>query len=522
MSPAESRDREEPRTNVAEFTVSELSGALKRTIEDAYGYVRVRGEISGFKRAASGHLYFALKDERALIDGVCWRGTAGKLGFQPEDGLEVVASGRITTYAGRSKYQIVIDRLEPAGAGALMALLEERKKKLAAEGLFDSERKRALPFLPEVIGVVTSPTGAVVQDILHRIGERFPRHVLLWPVAVQGDKAKDEIAAAIAGFNRLPVGGPVPKPDVLIVARGGGSLEDLWAFNEEIVVRAAADSAIPLISAVGHETDTTLIDLAADHRTPTPTAAAELAVPVRAELSARVADHGARLFNGIDRRLKEQRQAIDGLARGLPDPVTLLGQASQRLDELAERLPHGLCSRIDRARASLAEASARLGTPTRLLKDATLRLQGPSNQLDQLFKADVKSRARDLERLSQRLGLDELAIRLPRHRATLDDLALRKTHAFDGRLSHAADRLRNATSLLQSLSYQGTLARGFALVRDEQGRPVTSAAEAATKTRVDLEFADGQTPALIAADRPAKPVKKKRRAHDGGDQGQLL
>ncbi|MGI9486331.1 MAG: exodeoxyribonuclease VII large subunit, partial [Geminicoccaceae bacterium] len=259
MLPAAPNDHHTTRPNIAEFTVSELSGALKRTIEDAYGYVRVRGEISGFKRAASGHLYFALKDEKALIDGVCWRGTAGKLGFQPEDGLEVVASGRITTYAGRSKYQIIIDRLEPAGAGALMALLEERKKKLAEEGLFDRERKRALPFLPDVIGVVTSPTGAVIQDILHRLGERFPRHVLLWPVAVQGDKAKDEIAAAIEGFNRLPADGVTPRPDVLIVARGGGSLEDLWAFNEEIVVRAAAASEIPLISAVGHETDTTLI-----------------------------------------------------------------------------------------------------------------------------------------------------------------------------------------------------------------------------------------------------------------------
>ena len=454
-----------------------------------------------------------------MIDGVCWRGTAGKLGFQPEDGLEVVASGKITTYPGRSKYQIVIDRLEPAGAGALMALLEERKKKLAAEGLFDSERKRPLPFLPEVIGVVTSPTGAVIKDILHRIGERFPRHVLLWPVAVQGDKAKDEIAAAIHGFNQLPAGGSAPRPDVLIVARGGGSLEDLWAFNEEIVVRAAADSAIPLISAVGHETDTTLIDLAADHRTPTPTAAAELAVPVRAELSARTADLGARLFAGIDRRLKEQRQTIDGLARGLPDPVTLLGQASQRLDELADRLPHGLLARVDRARGSLAEATARLGTPARLLRDAALRLQGPGNQLDQLFKADIKGRGRDLERLGQRLRLDELATRLPRHRSALDDLAKRQGHALDARLTKAVDRLRNAGSLLQSYSYQGTLARGFALVRDDRGRPVTSAADARTKARVDLEFADGNTPALIETDRTAK---KKRRADapSGGDGGQ--
>ena len=488
----------------------------------------VRSPASSGRRP--GHLYFALKDEKALIDGVCWRGTAGKLGFQPEDGLEVVASGRITTYAGRSKYQIIIDRLEPAGAGALMALLEERKKKLAAEGLFDRERKRALPFLPDVIGVITSPTGAVIQDILHRLGERFPRHVLLWPVAVQGDKAKNEIAAAIQGFNRLPAGrdrlpadGMTPRPDVLIVARGGGSLEDLWAFNEEIVVRAAAESAIPLISAVGHETDTTLIDLAADHRTPTPTAAAELAVPVRAELVTRVADLGARMFTGIDRGLKERRQAIDGLSRGLPDPATLLGQASQRLDELADRLPHGLRSRIDRARASLSEAAARLGTPTRLLRDAALRLQNPASQLDQLFKAELRSRARDLAGLGQRLSLDELGERLPRHQATLTDFSTRAAHAFDGRLAKARDRLKNAGSLLQSYSYQGTLARGFALVRDERGRPVASAAAAANETRVEIEFADGRTPALITSDGPVKPKPRTKKPAGGdGDQGQLL
>ena len=355
-------------SNVAEFTVSELSGALKRTIEDAYGYVRVRGEISGFKRAASGHLYFALKDEQALIDGVCWRGTAGKLGFQPEDGLEVVASGRITTYAGRSKYQIVIDRLEPAGAGASWRSWRRGRKSSQRKACSIASASDHLPFLPDVIGVITSPTGAVIRDILHRIGERFPRHVLLWPVAVQGDKAKDEVAAAIEGFNRLPEDGAIPRPDVLIVARGGGSLEDLWAFNEEIVVRAAAASAIPLISAVGHETDNTLIDLAADHRTPTPTAAAELAVPVRSELAARNADLGARLFAATDRGLKERRQTVEGLARGLPAPALLLGQANQRLDELADRLPHGLRGRIDRTRHVLAETSARLGSPKGLLR----------------------------------------------------------------------------------------------------------------------------------------------------------
>ncbi|MGI9435116.1 MAG: exodeoxyribonuclease VII large subunit [Geminicoccaceae bacterium] len=511
--------------NVAEYSVSELSGALKRTLEDAYGYVRVRGEISGFKRAASGHLYFALKDERALIDGVCWRGTAGKLGFQPEDGLEVVASGRITTYAGRSKYQIVVEKLEPAGAGALMALLEERKKKLAAEGLFDPARKRTLPFLPEVIGIVTSPTGAVIKDILHRVAERFPRRILLWPVVVQGDKAKDEVAAAIEGFNRFAPDGPLPRPDVLIVARGGGSLEDLWAFNEESVVRAAAASDIPLISAVGHETDTPLIDLAADRRPPTPTAAAELAVPIRAELAARCSDLGFRLFSGVDRGLRERRQGIEGLARGLPDPVTLLGQANQRLDEFTDRLPHGLRSRIEKARSNLAEASASLGSPRRLLQDATLRLRAPADQLNQLFKGHLRQSQHDFSRLSARLNLDELAVRLPQQQKQVAELANRQSHAFKTRLATAGERLNAASSLLESYSYPSVLARGFALVRDQDGQPVTSAKKAASKDVLDLEFADGRMRVMVGDDQTRttkreRGAKKSRR--DDGDQGQLL
>src|SRR6266404_6227822 len=318
-------------TNLPEFTVSEISQAVKRTLEGNFERVRVRGEISGFKRATSGHLYFALKDEEAKLDGVCWRGTAGRLAIAPEDGLEVIATGRISSYPGRSSYQLIIESLELAGEGALLKLLEERRKKLAAEGLFDPARKKALPFLPEVIGVVTSPTGAVIRDILHRLHDRFPRHVLIWPVLVQGEGAKDQIAAAIAGFNALAPGGKIPRPDLLIVARGGGSLEDLWAFNEEVVVRAAAASAIPLISAVGHETDTTLIDFAADVRAPTPTAAAEMAVPVRAELLADVQQDGARLARALRAALKDRRQRLD-LARLDPER---LGQTMARL---AERL----------------------------------------------------------------------------------------------------------------------------------------------------------------------------------------
>src|SRR4051794_15351553 len=279
----------EPRVNIPEWTVSELSAALKRTVEDAYGFVRVRGEITGYRGPhSSGHCYFALKDEGAKIDAVIWRTAFARIRFKPEEGLEVIATGRLTTYPGRSKYQLVIETLEPAGVGALMALLEERKKKLAAEGLFDEARKQLLPFLPTVVGVVTSPTGAVIRDILHRLSDRFPRHVLVWPVRVQGEGSAEEVAAAIRGFNAWPENGRTPRPDVIIVARGGGSLEDLWSFNEEIVVRAAAESMIPLISAVGHETDVTLIDFASVKRAPTPTAAAEMAVPVRSELLARI------------------------------------------------------------------------------------------------------------------------------------------------------------------------------------------------------------------------------------------
>src|SRR6202023_3394660 len=282
--------------NAPEFTVSELSSALKRTVEDAYGHVRVRGEISGFRGPhSSGHCYFALKDESAKIEAVIWKGVHGRMRFKPQEGLEVIATGKLTTFPGSSKYQIVIEAIEPAGIGALMALMEERKKKLAAEGLFDEARKQLLPWLPEVIGVVTSPTGAVIRDILHRLQDRFPRRVLVWPVRVQGEGSAEQIAAAIRGFNALPEGGRIPRPDVLILARGGGSLEDLWSFNEEIVVRAAAQGSIPLISAVGHETDWTLIDHVAARRAPTPTGAAEMAVPVRADLVAMVADLGARL-----------------------------------------------------------------------------------------------------------------------------------------------------------------------------------------------------------------------------------
>src|SRR5215468_7486984 len=334
---------DEPHINIPEWTVSELSAALKRTVEDTYGHVRVRGEISGYRGPhSSGHAYFALKDEGARIDAVVWKTAFGRMRIRPEEGLEVIATGRLTTFPGRSTYQIVIESLEPAGLGALMALLEQRKKKLAAEGLFDEVRKRLLPYLPTIIGVVTSPTGAVIRDILHRLTERFPRRVLVWPVRVQGDGAAEEIAAAIRGFNALASDGPIPRPDLLIVARGGGSIEDLWSFNEEIVVRAAADSSIPLISAVGHETDVTLIDFVSDRRAPTPTAAAEIAVPVRSELVAGVESLARRVFVCWQRGQENRRTELRAATRALPSADMLLALPRQRLDGAADRLPRAL------------------------------------------------------------------------------------------------------------------------------------------------------------------------------------
>ncbi len=347
-----------PGANAHEFTVSELSGKVRRLIEGEFGHVRVRGEVGRVVLARSGHLYFDLKDERAVLSAVSWKGQVARLAIRPEEGMEVVATGRMTTFAGQSKYQLVVDNIEPAGAGALMAMLERRKKALAAEGLFAPERKKKLPWLPEVIGVVTSPSGAVIRDILHRLRDRFPRRVLIWPVVVQGQACAPEVARAIRGFNALEPDGAIPRPDLIIVARGGGSVEDLWGFNEEEVVRAAAESEIPLISAVGHETDTTLIDLAADMRAPTPTAAAELAVPVRMELLARVEEQGARLSRAMSQAIARRRQRLDDLSRALPRPATLLEGAAQRLDRAAERLPAALRAAAQRKRLHLSELSA--------------------------------------------------------------------------------------------------------------------------------------------------------------------
>ena len=369
-----------PGDNSPALTVGELAGSLKRVIEDAFGQVRVRGEISGFKRHSSGHCYFSLKDETACIDAVIWRGNANALAFRPEDGAEVIATAKMTTYAGRSKYQLVVERLELAGEGALMALLERRRKALAAEGLFDESRKRALPYLPKVIGVVTSPTGAVIRDILHRLEDRCPTHVIVWPVPVQGEGSSARIAAAIRGFAEIGAAG-IARPDLLIVARGGGSIEDLWAFNEEEVVRAAAESPIPLISAVGHETDTTLIDHVADRRAPTPTAAAEIAVPVRSELFALVDELGRRALHCLSRMSDRSRERLELTVCRWPEPQALFAPAAQRLDDIGERLPRALASRANDARANLNAVGPRL-RPELLLD----RLSRASERLASLWR----------------------------------------------------------------------------------------------------------------------------------------
>jgi exodeoxyribonuclease VII large subunit len=482
--------------NLAELTVSELSAAIKRTLESGFERVRVRGEISGFKRAGSGHLYLQLKDDAACIEAVVWRSTAIRLGLNPEDGMEVVATGRITSYAERSKYQLVIDRLELAGLGALLKLLEDRKKKLAAEGLFDAARKRPLPLLPRVIGVVTSPSGAVIRDILHRLEDRFPRHVLLWPVVVQGEGAAQQVANAIRGFNALQPGGRVPRPDVLIVARGGGSLEDLMAFNEEIVVRAAAASTIPLISAVGHETDTTLIDFASDRRAPTPTAAAEMAVPVRADLIAEVAQCGNRLARAASRQIAEQRLTVEGLGRGLPDPVRLIQEKSQQLDHWIERKDNARRSFFDRKRDQLHALSSRLRTPRDQIAAMKNALRFAVSHLTTCVNAALDRSGRRLDNVTAHLR--------PK---LLRDLLERRTES-----------LASCAALLESYSYEHVLQRGFALVRDQEDQPLTSAAALSSGMPVTLQFHDGRARALVDGGSAAP----KRKVAKPEKQGTLL
>jgi exodeoxyribonuclease VII large subunit len=492
----------EPQGNAPEFTVSEISGAVKRTIEGEFAHVRVRGELGRVSRPASGHVYLDLKDDKAVLSGVIWKGVATRLETRPEEGLEVVATGRLTTFPGQSRYQIIIEDIQPAGLGALMAMLEKRKKALEAEGLFAPDRKRALPFLPDVIGVVTSPSGAVIRDILHRLSDRFPRKVLVWPVAVQGAKCAPEVTRAIEGFNALEPGGAIPRPDLLIVARGGGSIEDLWGFNEEVVARAAAASQIPLISAVGHETDTTLIDYVSDHRAPTPTAAAEKAVPVRLDLLAHIEGLGARISGHAAKSIGERRQRLRDLSRALPRQETLLDVPRQRLDGAARALPQGLravaqskrsafaglsgairpqalTARLEAHRDALAQLGARLGPAlARKISDQTRRAQENRDRLDKLWTRAGPAFARAT--LQRRSALDAL------------------------------DRMRT------SLGYEETLGRGYAVVWGD-GAPVTTAKAAKAASEIEIQFQDARmTPQGGVKSGKARPAKSP------DDQGSLF
>jgi len=458
--------------NNPEYTVSEISGAVKRVLEGEFAHIRIRGELGRVSMPRSGHIYLDLRDDRSVLAAVIWKGVAARLSTQPEEGMEVIATGRITTFGGQSKYQLIIEDIEPAGAGALMAMLDKRRRMLAAEGLFDEGRKQALPYLPEVIGVVTSPSGAVIRDILHRLRERFPRKVLIWPVAVQGAKCAPEVARAIEGFNRMTPGGAMPRPDLLIVARGGGSLEDLWGFNEEIVVRAAAASQIPLISAVGHETDTTLIDYAADKRAPTPTAAAEMAVPVRLDLLAWLDGQSGRLTRALTNGVALRGQRLRDLSRALPRADTLLDGPRQRLDMLADRLPAALIRGVQMRRVALSDHAG-------ALRPALLRRA-------------IQTERRNLAVASDRLSLERFRVDLQRKNRDLDRLAQRLSDAGQRQVIGWRQRVQEMDRLRLTLGYEATLQRGYAVVRGEDGAVLTTKAAAAKARALEIQFADGR------------------------------
>ena len=467
--------------NLPVFGVGEIAQVLKTTVEQTFQRIRVRGEVSGLKCAASGHIYFTLKDEGAVLDGVCWRGKAQSIRQQPEDGMEMIVTGRLTTYPARSRYQIIVESFELAGEGALLKLLENRRRMLGSEGLFDADRKRKLPFLPRVIGVVTSPTGAVVRDILSRLEERFPSQVLVWPVLVQGEFAAMQIVAAIQGLNQLGDLADVPKPELIIVARGGGSLEDLWAFNEETVVRAAASSEIPLISAVGHETDTTLIDFASDQRAPTPTAAAEMAVPERHKLLAHIFDDNARLQTAVNRRVKDGRLRLHAMSLGLPDLGRTVAENTQRLDDWSERLSNALRLGVGARRSQLAVHVGGLRSPAHMIGRATERLQGELRALKREASQTLK---------------------------------------------REKDRLKAGTALLESYSYQRVLERGFALVTNANGKTVASAGVVDHGDYVTLQLADGAVRARIICGGTEKKKIRERKLKSKSNiddvQGNLL
>ncbi len=550
-SPSTSPSGNPPGANAPAFTVSELSGAIRRALEDGFGYVRLKGEVSGYRGPhASGHCYFALKDEKAKIEAVIWKSAYGRLRFKPEEGMEVIAQGRITTFPGSSKYQIVVEALEPAGAGALTALIEERKRKLAAEGLFDEARKKPRPFLPRVVGIVTSPTGAVIRDMLHGFEERFPTRVIVWPVRVQGEGSAAEVAAAIRGFNALVPGGAIPRPDVLIVARGGGSLEDLFGFNDEMVVRAAADSAIPLISAVGHETDWTLLDLVADARAPTPTKAAEWAVPKYADLVDATEKCSGRLRILMRRFIEGVRTGLKAAARGLPKREELVALPRQRFDEADRRLGRALTANTRSHATRLIRSSARL-TPAPLMhriqraseKLASLharasqalvnrtslprpRFDEADRRLGRALIASTRAHATHLTRISARLSPVPILNRLGRCGERLAALHARSGQALLNRVSLRRRVLEGRGAVLATLGYRNVLARGYALVRDADGRMVRLAASVIPSANLSIEFADGRIAAQASdmsersptAGKPTAPGKGSR----GGGQGSLF
>ncbi|WP_337268099.1 exodeoxyribonuclease VII large subunit [Oryzifoliimicrobium ureilyticus] len=566
-------------TNLTEYSVSELSGSIKRTMETAFDRVRVRGEISGYRGPhSSGHAYFSLKDDRSRIDAVIWKGTFSRLKFRPEEGMEVIATGKVTTFPGSSKYQIVIETLEPAGAGALMALIEERKRRLGEEGLFDPARKRRLPFMPKLIGVVTSPTGAVIRDILHRIADRFPVHVLLWPVKVQGEGSGQEVANAIAGFNALEPGGVMPRPDVLIVARGGGSLEDLWSFNDEAVVRAAAASAIPLISAVGHETDWTLIDYAADIRAPTPTGAAEMAVPVKAELDAQLAALSARLRGATSRQMDHRRQSLRSLMRAMPSLDQLLALPRRRFDEIAVNLGRGLEMNTLNKRRAFERISARVAPAMdQLLVHPKRRFHEVASHLGRGLELNTLNKRHSFERMAAQLRPDLVSSRLAERRQRLEDRwsrAARSTErmlerlkapllradatfvSLPARLKAQTERLRERINsltrhadtavrhqlargraeltaqdrMLLSLSYENVLKRGYAIIRDEDEKILGAASAISAGAGLTIQFQDGRIGALATSGdgstgsrkRPSKPAAAPEQVEPKPKQGTLF
>ncbi|WP_375689341.1 exodeoxyribonuclease VII large subunit [Bartonella sp. AP57NXGY] len=465
-------------TNVAEFTVSEIAGALKRVVEEKFGYVRVRGEISGYRGThASGHAYFALKDDKARLEAVIWRGVMEKLKFPPEEGMEVVAVGKLTTYPGSSKYQIVIEALEPTGVGALMTLLENRKKKFLEEGLFDEEKKKPLPYMPRILGVVTSPTGAVIRDIIHRISDRFPLHILVWPVRVQGETSGREVAVAVEGFNALGLGGLIPKPDLIIVARGGGSLEDLWGFNDEAVVRAVYESSLPVISAVGHETDWTLIDYVADWRAPTPTAAAERAVPVKLDLEVLVASLDARLRKGLARYLDFYRQKLRATLRALPTADQLFALPRRGLDETSSRLQRALCVSYDKKRFSFHALGVRFSPRLLNSEKAQRNTKEYTARLQRAFVRSVEK---------QRAGLEVVS------------------------------------RLLRSTSYQNILERGFVLALGKENKPIKRLAQFPEMGHINLRFFDGDISVATQEPISAKRSKHKQIKSPSDDQGTLF